>query len=87
MKPGVLCIDVADHCTIFLITVNESENCPPLKNFKYRRTFSERNLIIFRHAVSQLSWSEIYQTVDTQKAFSLFIKNVTQVYNSCFPCL
>lgn len=85
IKSGVLCIDVADHSPIFLITIKESEQSPAPPNIKYKRIFSESNLTKFINTVSQQQWMEIFYLDDMQKAFTLFIRELAHVYNSCFP--
>ena len=46
---------------------------------------SQRNRQAFVDAVSDFDWTEIYQEIDMQQAYSLFHSKFVRLYNTHFP--
>lgn len=68
-------------------------NCPVKKSclfnywFSFRRDYSQDNLIKFRECISQLSFSEVFETDDANSAFRAFYDTFKLFYDLCFPYL
>ena len=71
MKSGVLSMDIADHCPIFLITFKEQTKQSTTLYHKYKRKINETNRAKFKLKVGKYTWTEILQSLDPQKAFTL----------------
>ena len=83
-KSGVLCMEVADHCPIFLIMFKlhtESDSTAP----KYKRTFNVANTAKFKSVISKYPWTDILHSVDAQESYTLFLKCISEAYDLCFP--
>ena len=85
MKSGVLSMDIADHCPIFLITFKEQTKQSTTLYHKYKRKINETNRAKFKLKVGKYTWTEILQSVDPQKAFTLFSEYLSQAYDFSFP--
>ena len=84
-KSGVLCMEVADHCPIFLVTFKEHMESISTLNPKYKRSFNEANTSKFKSVISEYTWTDILHSVDPQESYTLFLKCVSQAYDLCFP--
>ena len=81
---GILVTGISDHFPVFpiipyrkLTTANEA--------FCVSRNFSQRNEQVFRYAVVDLDFSEIYSQQIIQSSFSLFHAMIIDTYIKSFP--
>ena len=79
----ILVTDISDHLPIVFIdqnNVTDSSEC-----YIWRRNMSQRNRQAFSDAISDFDWTEIYQEIDMQQAYSLFHSKFLRLYNTHFP--
>ena len=80
---GLLYTDILDHLPIFMI----AKRCNPKKDKQIvsARDYSDKNVQKFNSNLAITEWKDIYNTTDTETAYSLFHKKFCKVYNECFP--
>ena len=80
---GLLLTDISDHFPTFLVN---KHICNKEINISVRqRVININNMIKFREILNQHSFEKILNSHDTKEATSLFHKDITTIYNNCFP--
>lgn len=80
---GLLLTDISDHFPTFLI--NKQICNKDITISIPQRVINTKNLIKFRDILNQHSFDNILNIQDTKEATSLFHKDITTIYNKCFP--
>ena len=64
-----------------------AKRCHPKKDKQIisARDYSDKNVQKFNNKLAITEWQDIYNTTDTETAYSLFHKKFCKVYNECFP--
>jgi hypothetical protein len=80
---GLLNTDISDHFPSFLIhkEVSKTENITHVKN----RTISMRSMNRFNSLLHEHSFADVMSNDDASQATSNFIRDITFLYNQCFP--
>lgn len=82
----VLNLNLSDHNTGQLITLPCKNKVLRLQaQFVKRRDYSIHNIQKFYSCIEQLSWVDIYNETDMNKAFNYFHDIYTLFFNLCFP--
>ena len=79
----IIYTDVSDHFPV--IHIDTAMKLIKTKMPSSRRNMSFRNKQAFCLAISETDWGEIYNTTDTQEAFTKFHSVLTTVYTKHFP--
>ena len=77
-------LEISDHFPVFAICPKKvvfNEN----KEFIYRRSLSRQNCEKFISILSEFDWDLLLREQNPQSAFTLFHKQITMFYNTCFP--
>ena len=80
---GILHSDITDHYPIFHIShdhLSYSEN-----HYIKRRISSPDNIMKFSNTLNEHNWDHVLSNEDPQSAYSAFMKDYVDIYNSCFP--
>ena len=80
---GILHSDITDHYPIFHITedlIKKDE-----AQFIKRRITTQQNVLAFSNRLTQHNWDHVLCEEDPQSAYSKFMKDYLDIYNSCFP--
>lgn len=88
VTPQIHYLALSDHETGQTISFDINVDTKCMKKtfwFERRRDFNQDNISKFINCLSSLSFSEIYETEDTDTAFNYFHDILTLFYNLCFP--
>ena len=80
---GILHSDITNHYPIFHISqdhVSHNED-----QYIKRRISSPENIVNFTNKLNEHNWDHVLSNQDPQSAYSAFIKDYVDIYNSCFP--
>ena len=80
---GILYTDISDHFPVFHI--DHSCDTKQESNVIKRRTFNQCNLESFSSALKAHNWDHILSNDDAQSAYTAFMNDYIQMYNTCFP--
>ena len=79
---AVLVTDISDNFPVFHLnwnyTADNSELC-------IAKCSNNRNRHAFSQAIQSIDWNNIYNTSNTQSAFTSFHDNICRLYNKHFP--
>lgn len=86
IEAGVLISDVSDHMPIFVFfnPHSKTHRMRANKAFKLRK-INKSNVAAFQTAVSETSWSYLYQLTDPVIAYNYFINHLKKLYDEAFP--
>ena len=80
---GILVADITDHFPVAYINTKYSNLEKEITVLK--RVSTVRNRTLFLNAISNLDWSDIYSSSDTQSAFSAFHGKLIKLYDLYIP--
>ena len=80
---GILVADITDHFPVAYINTEYSNLEKEITVLK--RVSTARNRTLFLNAISNLDWSDIYSSSDTQSAFSAFHEKLIKLYDMYIP--
>lgn len=82
---GTLITDISDHLPVFYIK-NEPAQCHSKKVFTYyKRNINDNTIDNLKRKLSQIDWSRVYECIDVDKAYDLFLADFTSCYDQCLP--
>ena len=76
-------MDLSDHFPIFALFGHKNPKLVS-KEVSFRQ-FSDTNLNSFKHKMSLIDWSALYESVNTNDAFHIFSTHFSDLYQKCFP--
>lgn len=79
---------LSDHNTCQVLKFSTSTETNRLK-FWYvlKKCYHDENVQIFINCLSSLSWSDVYNEIDSNNAFNVFYDTFCMFYNLCFPMI
>ena len=79
----ILYTDVSDHYPVYHIDYSNciDSSCKTFKN----RVYSVENMYRFSNMMNTKKWDHIMENNDAQAAYSMFHKDICEMYNTCFP--
>ena len=80
---GILVADITDHFPVAYINTKYSNLEKEITVLK--RVSTARNRTLFLNAISNLDWSDICSSSDTQSAFSAFHGKLIKLYDLYIP--
>ena len=80
---GILITDISDHYPIFHVSKSVKKKEAEVKIS--RRNYNVKNKEKFLQLMSAVDWSDIFATVDTQSAHSVFHNKLIKFHDMCFP--
>ena len=84
-KSGVFICDVTDHLPVFSVSTNNLNQEVNATKFEYKRSHDENSLQCFYTAVSEVDWTEVVSSTDTNVAYDLFTDKIVSLYNEHCP--
>ena len=81
---GVLVTDLTDHFPVFCISHTSDPSDPDLIT-SFTRRFNNKNLQHFQNSLSQLDWSVVYSSTDTNTIAQIFLDSFQKLFQKCFP--
>ena len=82
-KQGIIPCHISDHFPIFHVDkISVTKNKDKKRNIRMINSSNKQNFI---RKINENDWSDIYQSTDTQSAYSKFSHCFTKIYNESFP--
>ena len=82
---GAFICDVTDHLPIFIVGSNSIKSNVNKNKFIYKRSIDEDNLKCFTTAISNVDWSMIEASSDTNVAYDMFMNKIVSLYDEHCP--
>lgn len=86
VKVEVIETALSDH-TAQVIECPVKKTCSFKHWFTYIRDYSSENSLKFKECLESLSFSDVYECPDADRAFHMFHEMFTLLYNLCFPII
>lgn len=85
VKAGTLIHDISDHLPIFMFVSQFISTPKPLRSEFSYRVITPQTLQAFRDSLSGANWNDVFAAGDSNSAYDLFMKKLTELYFECFP--
>ena len=84
---GIIYTDISDHLPIFLLTkqINDTKVDTEIETRIYNEQATTTS--IFKESIDQITWDEIYASINPQESYSKFRNEILFVYNKSFPLI
>ena len=82
---GLLINDITDHLPVFTFTDQPLQHNHKEKHYSYIRTLNENSINLFRTALDNQNWENVYSEDDVDIAYDKCMEVFTTLYNQCCP--
>ena len=83
LMQATLVTNISDHFPV--VHINRNFTADSSKLYIEKRTNNHRNRLPFSPVIQNIDWSDIYNTFNTQAAFTSFHDTICRLYNKHFP--